>query len=400
MQLSASQILSLFEYKDARQTSGTRVWILGSADKNRVTVLSQQHRAISLIDSIFEANRAQPNQKFGIIGGGVAGLTAAAAVLKKKGNVTLFEKGNLLGLFEEASHRWLHPGLFNWPQPQWTQPHTELPFLNWSFDSAQNVAKRIIEQFRIITSFFANGDRYSELKKEMVLHEFHEGRPTVRDSTGLPYCFDHLIVATGFGLERSIADTQSYWKPDNIDSQGGKFTVVGTGDGGLIDALRIRLVDFSENAIINGFFCDWDKVERTCIEQKILEFESDTRRTLSANSISQFYSSLKTSNAEEWMRRKLRADTSLRLLGRQPAACTDRAAALNRFLFSLLQKVDNDHTVYKQATFRPGERHDDWTIKLAEDSIESSSTIEGKLICRTGQASALKRFSAEIHDYC
>src|SRR3954462_10127997 len=68
-----------------------RTYVLGCRAP-RVTVLSQQFRAFNLIWALFELGRLKPGDKVGIIGGGIGGLTAAAAAMLKGCSVVITEQ--------------------------------------------------------------------------------------------------------------------------------------------------------------------------------------------------------------------------------------------------------------------------------------------------------------------
>ena len=94
-----------------------------------VTVYSQQVRALNLIWALVErgvlacnldenAARSDGRGSIAIIGGGFAGLTAAAALIKKDvdANITIFERRDtLLPLQHGSDTRWLHPRIYDWP---------------------------------------------------------------------------------------------------------------------------------------------------------------------------------------------------------------------------------------------------------------------------------------------
>src|SRR4051794_5604988 len=81
--------------------------VLG-AFETRVTVYSQQVRALNLIYALFAEARIATGDAIAVIGGGVAGLTASAAAAQRGCRVTLFEQqAELLHLFAECDKRWL-----------------------------------------------------------------------------------------------------------------------------------------------------------------------------------------------------------------------------------------------------------------------------------------------------
>ena len=76
------------------------VYILGSYE-NRITLYSQQVRALNLIHALIEQGGVKPESKIAIVGGGAAGITACAGlVLHGCKKVTVFEKSSdVLGLW-------------------------------------------------------------------------------------------------------------------------------------------------------------------------------------------------------------------------------------------------------------------------------------------------------------
>lgn len=72
---------------EARIPGTNSVLVLGSFEK-RVTVYSQQVRALNLVDAILSENLVRPNGgKVAIVGGGAAGITAAVALARTSPNL-------------------------------------------------------------------------------------------------------------------------------------------------------------------------------------------------------------------------------------------------------------------------------------------------------------------------
>jgi NADH dehydrogenase FAD-containing subunit len=63
------------------------VFLLGCLEK-RVTLYSQQVRAINLAAALIDEGRIKANSRVAIIGGGAAGITAAAAIARAIPNIT------------------------------------------------------------------------------------------------------------------------------------------------------------------------------------------------------------------------------------------------------------------------------------------------------------------------
>src|SRR4051794_29913623 len=72
-----------------------QVYVLGSFAR-LVTFSSQQCRAFNLIWALFETKKLSPGSSVAVIGGGLAGLTVAAAAALKRCDVTIIEKASQL----------------------------------------------------------------------------------------------------------------------------------------------------------------------------------------------------------------------------------------------------------------------------------------------------------------
>jgi FAD dependent oxidoreductase len=119
------------------------VYVLGSF-ANHVTIHSQQRRAFNLIWALFKSGRLKEGSSVTVIGGGFAGLTAAAAAQQRGAGVTLFEKEFALLNLQIGNHtRYLHPNLYDWPQPGSEDESTALPFLNWRAGPSSSVSKTV-----------------------------------------------------------------------------------------------------------------------------------------------------------------------------------------------------------------------------------------------------------------
>lgn len=102
---------------DSMRVPGTGIFFLGCFE-SRVTVLSQQRRALNLVDAIIaEGKTVRSHGRVAVVGGGAAGLTAAAAfaVAAPALRVDLFERQGTLMYLQRSSDRDLHPHIYDWP---------------------------------------------------------------------------------------------------------------------------------------------------------------------------------------------------------------------------------------------------------------------------------------------
>lgn len=274
------------------QVAGTRLYVVGAFDTG-VTVYSQQMRALNLvwagvrsgvIPSLSEGQQAQPREEvsIAIVGAGFAGLTVAAALLKKNANarIVLFEQCDaLLPLQQGSDSRWLHPRIYDWPKAGSEASVAMLPLLNWTAARASDVVVQVLSQWRTIAESAAEKSievicnaRHLQIhetpKSSDKLHIEWVGEVrdpcdgTARDDkqdagAGASRDFDHVILTTGFGLERDGA--LSYWRNETIaqpslDEPRATYLVSGQGDGAMIDLLRIRIAQYRQDRILSEIF--------------------------------------------------------------------------------------------------------------------------------------------------
>src|SRR5947207_575369 len=84
------------------------VYLLGFFER-RVTLLSQQVRALNLLYSLRTESLLSPSSSVAVVGGGASGLTVAAGAAALGCKVSLFERRDRLIPLFENSDRPLHP---------------------------------------------------------------------------------------------------------------------------------------------------------------------------------------------------------------------------------------------------------------------------------------------------
>ncbi|WP_179877563.1 NAD(P)-binding protein [Rhizobium anhuiense] len=190
------------------------------------------------------------NPDVAVVGGGLAGLMTCAALISKQCNVTLIEmRDDLLDRQAVTVHRYVHPTVNFWPEKE-LAPTTELPFLDWYEDKCSEVIDTIRREWQqhfeggltdlLLRTRVKSIDKATSGKPSLTLFR-NQGRS---DEVEEKREFDLVFVTSGFGEEFRIQDIEpSYWEADGLDAArkaGTKsFFVAGTGDGGLIDALRL-----------------------------------------------------------------------------------------------------------------------------------------------------------------
>jgi hypothetical protein len=198
------------------------LYVLGCFDR-RVTVLTQQARALNLVRALEEDGELAACTTVAVIGGGAAGLMAAAAAARRGRQVTVFEEADEVLHFQASSDRPLLPYIYRWPAPGSLEPRTDLPFFNWTAGPASDVARALIRELkgyeesrwldvqrrtRIETAERLNG----KLGSPRIRLHWSNGKRT-RD-------FHLVILAIGFGREARMTgpapNTPSYWAGDDI----------------------------------------------------------------------------------------------------------------------------------------------------------------------------------------
>lgn len=275
------------------QVGDTRLYIVGAFDTG-VTVYSQQIRALNLvwagvssgvIPSLSEGQDALPGEEvsIAIVGAGFAGLTVAAALLKKRANARIFlfeQRDALLPLQQGSDSRWLHPRIYDWPKAGSEASVAMLPLLNWTAARASDVVVQVLSQWRTIIKSTNIGIEVFCNARHLQIHETAESPDKLRiewvgearDScdgsardeqqhagSGTSRDFDHVILTTGFGLERDGA--LSYWRNETIaqpslDEPRAAYLISGQGDGAMIDLLRIRISQYRQDRILSEIFAN------------------------------------------------------------------------------------------------------------------------------------------------
>ncbi|MBO9170032.1 FAD-dependent oxidoreductase [Rhizobium sp. L245/93] len=249
----------------------------------RVSFASQQRRALNTVWAVGKSGKLSGNPNVAVVGGGLAGLTTAAALIAAQCNVTLIEANDsLLERQDNTTHRYVHPTVNFWPEMP-LNPTTELPYLDWFEDRCSDVISVIAAEWNEVfqkglTDFLprtrAVGLKTKEGEKPKVKLLRNHGHPNQFEEIKE---FDLLFVTTGFGDELQLQPWEpSYWNVDRLeaarDAGTKKFVVGGTGDGGLIDALRVVQKTFDRGRICLKIVRELDSQG---IGQRVKQIEKD-----------------------------------------------------------------------------------------------------------------------------
>jgi hypothetical protein len=234
------------------------VFFLGCFE-NRVTLYSQQVRALNLVDAILDQGLLRNHGKVAIVGGGAAGITAAAGLAKAAPallKIDLFEGRDDILEYQHGSRRYLHPHIYDWPAERTDEVDAGLPILNWRAELAGGVADWLRKQF----DETARGSPIKLHTRAKVTgvapFDLAQARVLLTDANHLSDTYDVVILCIGFGLEAFLTgDTPSYWSPSALDAPilvGGVIPTIfvsGNGDGGLVDFMTAALNGLSHSEI-------------------------------------------------------------------------------------------------------------------------------------------------------
>lgn len=320
---------------DSFRVQSQPLFVIGTLNTG-VTVLSQQVRALNLVWGLVSSGRVptganDPRVRIAIVGGGFAGLTAAAGLIKKgaKADITVFERRDtVLPLQQGSDTRWVHPHIYDWPMLGSESFSAALPVLNWTASRASDVVVQVLRGWeKVIVSNAGKIEGSEGRALRVYCNTRHLQVAGITDSSGRPHIewvgerrdparpanpipdvaaasglsedFDLVILAVGFGLEKH--NQPSYWRNETYaQPQLGQATmtyiVSGAGDGAMIDLFRLRIAEFRQDRILAELFNG-----RTELLQRLREVDHLARQGPPVNLFKSF--------DELWRDSRLTADT-------------------------------------------------------------------------------------------
>ena len=249
-------------------------YLLGSFAK-RVTLYSQQVRALNLIYALHKTNKFEKGSRVVVVGAGAAGLMAAAAAADLGADVTVLEQfQGPMELQRNSRIRWIDPFIYDWPVTENAGSRANLPFLDWESEYAEKVSEQIERKWNLLTEKWKGVEDpaphkiacFWNIHKEKLIFSAFQGQTRVScsgryngEDRGLAESFKVVILAVGFGIEPEHDAKYSYWSDDNLDggfrkNRGGQeWLVSGCGDGGLTDLMRLCIHRFRHGRISDIF---------------------------------------------------------------------------------------------------------------------------------------------------
>ncbi|HEU4434433.1 MAG TPA: FAD-dependent oxidoreductase, partial [Pyrinomonadaceae bacterium] len=246
------------------------IYILGSFARH-VTIYSQQMRAFNLIDALCKTGQLRPKTKVAVVGGGVAGLTAAAAAAVRDARVTVIESDkDFFPIQRNAGNRYLHPHIYDWPlfEAETGRANTaDFPFLGWEADDADKVFRKLKESWDNLLKDYPRLTKPKTVMEANVTGLHRDAHWIVE--TDAPYEknpgevktveAEIVILAVGFGRELGRADVMRYWEQapfDAVPETTLLWLVSGYGDGGLTDLMRLCIDGFRHDEFVKKHEAD------------------------------------------------------------------------------------------------------------------------------------------------
>lgn len=338
MTLKPSVLLNKF-----RVSNDANIFQIGCTAR-LLNVHAQQQRVFNLVWGLINEKVVKKNQPIAVIGAGISGITAASALLVAGYKVHLFERtADIIHLQRGNETRFLHPNIQEWPNEGFAYPLTQMPFMNWRAADAGHVIEQLFRQWESVLDIA--GDRLVLVMNSTVGH--------LRWDTRTRQCFfqaqcsekayEAVILAVGYGIERPrYHTTPSYWRNDDlaqpvIGREGKKRILVsGTGDGGLIEVLRLTIKDFQHQTFIQDvMFNAWFQKQGEELQAK-LKGKSKVDEWEVWN---EFIKEPSTDGLDSLLKDIVREDTEVDLLGRNSFPSKADSILLHRiFVASLIRK--------------------------------------------------------------
>ena len=307
--------------------------VLGALERN-VSIQLQQVRALNLIWLLQQQRRLVAGTHVLVVGGGFAGLTAAAAASRLGARVTLLERAkSLLGLQRNNRVRVIYPFIHEWPHPTSKDGHAALPVLDWHASLAGDMASEVLAGFERECA-------HGRIELRLGSAPLDEKDLSAAAQRG------EVILALGLGVERSFGALPlgSYWLDETIRlptfaDRRARHLVSGLGEGGVIDTMTLALAEFSHGGLAAAI----DAIDgMSAVHQALLDIDGQVDLTAADTedgnrALTTAYAALPVPRGvDDWLLAHRRPDTDVTLNGPEPDALSAKADRLNRFVTSRL----------------------------------------------------------------
>ncbi len=328
--MSPEDLLASFRIND---TNMKRVYQLGCIAQ-RLTVYSQQQRALNLVWALNASGELATVPSVAVIGAGFAGLMSAAALKSLGMEVQLYEKmTNILHLQRGNLTRFIQPHIYDWhnksEHPRF--PLAIFPLFRWFQGSAKNVVEQVEKEWSRIQIDTKFG-------KDLATVEQRDKRYVAKFKDNSEIEADIIILAVGYGIERTVPGHTrlSYWRNDALSQpvvgygETAEFLVSGTGDGGLIDTLRIRFADFDHQKFVSELLDQNEFLACANAAEKVFA----RRQDIGAAAEIPFGTKLL-----DWAKHRLRPDTKV-VLNYSTSLFEQSSSLLHRMVLALLIQLE------------------------------------------------------------
>ncbi|WP_176956035.1 FAD-dependent oxidoreductase [Catalinimonas alkaloidigena] len=340
----------------------TGIYVIGAFEK-RVTLYSQQVRALNLIWALHSLNRLAgvggDPPKICVIGAGPAGMTAALAAASVGCSVELLEENDtIIPTLYGNKTRWIHPHIYEWPEPIAYESQAKLPILNWKENWAGEVREMLVREFGGHRFRNSVGIRLNVNNIEVDRAQRNGSRRVRWNSygkAGSTGSFAAVLLAVGFRQERNVGALPklSYWDNDSLNQPRikGKVLISGTGDGGLVDLVRVCISDFSHDQLLQFVNPDWapdaghtedikTEFEQLCLSLQAIEKKAAALTAGEASDASEFisseYNKLVAPTLDARIKTRLRSSVHVTLNGTSFDPLHLNSSILNRLFASRL----------------------------------------------------------------
>jgi len=320
------------------------MYFVGAFDR-RITFFSQQVRALKLAHALTKLNILKPTETIAVVGGGAAGATAAVALALAGNQIFLFDPAAKILQLQSASTRLLHPHIYEWPHLGSLSNEAGLPVLDWEADSAGKVCARLIAEFEMAAVRLRNLEFMAGRTLKHVERGNEEWLLTFDEET--PRAFKHVILAMGFGQERTCGDAipVDYWKPTNVGTPatdprtGTTYLVSGSGDGALTEVLALLVTDF-EHVTFTQEFLGWVPDGRLNVAARAV-FNRKEGEALEPFLKAEVLPVLKKYGVLDILGRRLREDRKITVNSRNSLFAAGKAAQLNQVMaYAVLEAAE------------------------------------------------------------
>jgi CheY-like chemotaxis protein len=412
MPLTSAELINHMQVPGATKDGPPeRIFALGLFER-RLTLFAQQTRAINLAYSLYEQKMLATNASVAVIGGGVAGVTAAAALVRLGAQVELIERSDgLIPLQDGCRTRWVHPRIYDWPEQGSEENEASLPLMKWSAGYAHDIAAALKQEF----------NRYESQVRKTFRSRIAFVKGGARPSVGWQGIspagskiiepskeFDAVVVAVGFGTEDGTADLAmtSYWRNDDFDQPVLRFTepieflVSGNGDGGLIDLLRLRIRQFRLESLHHLLRDTLKAPEFEKLVAQLRQWETEAPRHDDVWLWHRYSKELDVpAHFITYVKQNLlRGDTKV-WLASGDAPISLRSAVLNRLWVALLVEHDQSTTWIPSKTLKITDEGQRKRVVFSNHHA-SNTTLFHHAIVRHGPTSALVGALEWIRDRC